>query len=450
MLLEANKANEGAELGNAKRKPLPKLGRGISQLTVVETALCPLSSELSLVENLSHEASFRFGPSRKRQTSQVRIHCPEGLLAQDELYLWGLLALTLRDPNHGCQLRATRHFILKQLGLIDAGSRHGGRQYARLTSAIQRLSVVSYTSSQFYDPIRAEYHLRTFRFFSYTAPTNVDSGRAWRFVWDPLFIEMLEATGGKLRFDLGVYKELDPASRRLYLFLAKQFNRKKSRVVQVDIDDVAVNVIGYSKTLERKSLNQKLRKCLQRLFDFQVIAELPFADGNHGSNRVVLKRGKLFNRRIDSRLESPVVPQLQEIGFDSGSIEYILQKFPSRMVSEWADITLAAKERFGMQFFKKSPAAYCRDNLNRTLKNNSSPPDWWLDIRKAEERARADRAKQYKDATRSPNQLPQKAMDSLDDVHQVIFESFLAAGQSESQARANVTRISRTKTQGTK
>ncbi len=57
-----------------------------------------------------------------------------------------------------------------------------------------------------------------------------------------------------------------------------------------------------------------------------------------------------------------------------------------RLLAEWVDITLAARERFGETFFKRSPAAYFTDNVKAAAVGRRTPPDWWLDVRKEEQR----------------------------------------------------------------
>ncbi len=54
-------------------------------------------------------------------------------------------------------------------------------------------------------------------------------------------------------------------------------------------------------------------------------------------------------------IESPMVEPLRAIGVDKRAIPGILHKYPVRLLQEWVDITLAAEERFGRTFFKRSP-----------------------------------------------------------------------------------------------
>ena len=91
--------------------------RGMGQLTVVEHSLCPLDPDKSLSEGLRHQGSYFYtDKNRHARKAKVQVYCPLGLSASDELYLWGLLALTLGEPSCDGQLHATPHFVLRQLG----------------------------------------------------------------------------------------------------------------------------------------------------------------------------------------------------------------------------------------------------------------------------------------------------------------------------------------------
>lgn len=420
---------------------------GAGQLTLVEHALCPLDGRVSLSANLTHETSFQFtDKSRNRRTGRVLVHCPRGLSPHDELFLWGLLGLTLADHDSDGELCATRHYMLRTLGMIDAGSRRGGKQYDRLSAALRRLAAVQYENDSFYDPIRAEHRRVSFGVLSYSLPIDPDSSRAWRIVWDPLFFELARATGGVLRFDWHLYRELDTASRRLYLFLAKLFARCE-RTHPLNLSHLAVNVLGFSSTLIARDQKSKVARCLRQLTDLGIIRDEPdrIRRVGVGEFRVVATKGPAFscNGRLAFRAESPLVEPLAEIGFDTPAINRILKRFPQRMVREWVDITLAARERFGRPFFKRSPMAYLMDNLKHAKAGTRTPPDWWHEVRRAEERERAERARERRRSPQNSDRLPEQAMDSLSDVHETIFEQFRSAGQSEAVARRNAQRYAR-------
>ena len=177
------------ELKHMSRSTSKRIRNGVGQLTLVEHALCPLDTRVSQTESIVHETAFSYTDNaRIRRTAAVRVFCPLGLLPQDELFLWGLLALTLADERSDGELHATRHYLLSQLGLIDAQSRRGGRQYRRFSEAIDRIAAIQYFNSAFYDPIRSEHRKLNFGFFSYSVPEDAKSSRTWRIVWDPTIL----------------------------------------------------------------------------------------------------------------------------------------------------------------------------------------------------------------------------------------------------------------------
>lgn len=426
------------------RRQKPTIPTGIGQLTLVEHALSPLDSPTSLSPNLIHESSFKYtGKDGHRKTGRVRVLCPLGLSPHDELFLWGCLALTLADPQSGGQLVATRHYILRQLGLIDAGSRRGGRQYRDVTATIDRLSSVRYLNDSFYDPIRAEHRRVNFGFFSYSLPKNPDSSRSWRIVWDPVFFEFVAAARGALRFDLSVYQKLDPASRRLFLFLTKLFARR-DQTHPLDVEALSVDVMGYSKSMRPSDLKIRVERCVRQLVEHGVVSATTGAVKRVGVGqyRVVLRKGVAYAkcRRVHRQVESPLVEPLREIGFDDPAIGRVLRQFSHSIVREWVDVTLAASERFGAKFFSRSAAAYLMDNLKASAAGTRTPPDWWIGIRKAEELARADRVRKERSDNDS-DQLPTKALEGIEGVHDAIFRQFRAAGQPAATARANTDRF---------
>jgi hypothetical protein len=100
-----------------------------------------------------------------------------------------------------------------------------------------------------------------------------------------------------------------------------------------------------------------------------------------------------------------------------------------------------------MKFFKRTPAAFLMYYLQRAAAGRDGPPDWWHEVRKAEEHARAERARK-RSCTLVADQLPQKAIASLDNVCDDIFHQFLAAGQSKTQAAQNARRFTAAASKG--
>lgn len=367
---------------------------GIGQLTLAEHSLCPLHAALSLQPNLVHETEFFYmDAGRQLSRGRARVNCPLGLLAGDELYLWGLLGLTLAQPNADGQLYATPHYCLRQLGLIDQKSRRGGRQYRQFAAAIERLSVVSYQNDAFYDPVRKEHRKVSFRFLSYSLPLDPQSSRVWRFVWDPLFFELVQPTGGHLLFDLEAWRGLDPASRRLFLLLSKMFWRRTT-TPRFELRHLGIDVLGFSPDLADRDLRRKLTRCVDRLE--QIGAVTPdgdlFEQMKRGICTLRLQRGPYFQRRRRGRnislplQHTALFDTLSAIGFESSSIRWLLKSFPIAVLREWADITLAARERKGERFFRKSAQAWFVDNVKQAAAGNRTPPDWWHELHKVEQR----------------------------------------------------------------
>ncbi|NLE39992.1 MAG: hypothetical protein GX621_18395, partial [Pirellulaceae bacterium] len=347
---------------------------GHAQLSLVEHALCPLDIA-RLGFPFTHETEYEFSDhNRHRRTASVRVVCPDGLSPTDELYLWGLLSLTFSQPKPSTDFYATPYYCLRQLSCIDPkASRSGGKNYALFRQAISRLSLVSYRNSAFYDPVRGEHRDVSFGFLSYSLPINSDSGRMWRFAWDPIFFEFCQAAAGALRFDFQLYRSLDPASRRLYLLLKKIFWRNDTSP-DFDLHDLAVNVLGFSGNNELKILKRKITRCTEHLLEAGILC-LPhgisdpkqlFTKRSKGHYGIRFHRGPHFEQTTETvkqeLQDSPLYDPLQGIGLDDPTIARILRTYDPRLIAELADMTLAAGERFGEKFFKTSRQAYFMDN----------------------------------------------------------------------------------------
>lgn len=364
---------------------------GVGQLSLVEHSLCPLETRGSLTSNLVHAVQYHYTDTqRRRQTANVRVFAPLGLSSSDELYLWGLLALTLSQPDSDGCLFATPHWCLCQLGLIDSRSRRGGRQYRQFTSVLERLSVVSYLSDACYDPTQAEYRRVSFGFLSYSLPVDPNSCRAWRIVWNPVFFSLVKSIGGSMRFDLEQYRALDPAARRLFLLLLK-VGYRSGRLPIFDLRHLAVDLLGLSSKLAVRDMKVKTGRTLRRLEEAGVIQRWAINRVSQGRFSVSFERGKnpttspACNEFQPNAEQSPLLEGLLAIGFDQPSAVRLVRRFPTRLVAEWTDITQAALERFGCDYFHKSPMAYLVDSLSKAADGIRTPPDWWHAVRKAEQ-----------------------------------------------------------------
>lgn len=436
-----------------KRKKAPGTwGTGHGQLTLVEHSLCPLDTAISLAENLIHSVKYHFtDKNRHLQTAVARVFCPLGLSPNDELFLWGLLSLTLSQPQAGPEFFATPHYCLRQLGLIDHQTRRGGRQYQQFADSLTRLAAVVYQNDRFYDPVRAEHRHVSFGFLSYSLPLDPESSRAWRISWNPLFFEMVQAASGGFRFDLKTYRGLEPASRRLFLLLSKIFQRRATSP-QFDLHNLACDVLGFSPSIAAADLKKKIRRCVDRLGEVGVVASGDetdiFEKQGAGRYRILLHRGPYFARKgASSRLdvsESALSETLGSLGVEASTARRVIEHYPARLLQEWADITLAARERFGQSFFRKSAAAYFIDNVKNAAVNQRTPPDWWLELRKAEVRARAVQDRRNNEARAEKVNTDEQSGEAREVFTRVmgeIFNEFQAAGQSPEIAMANARRF---------
>ena len=428
-----------------RKRPLHS---GLGQLSIVEHALCPLDRNAALHGDRFNESSYSYSScSGRRCTASVRVDYPLGLTASDEFYLWGLLALTVSQSEKSNELHATPHYCLKQLGLL---STKGGRNYELFRGAIRRLSAVSYQNDGFYDPVRAEHRDVAFHFLSYSLPLDPASSRSWRLVWDPIFFEMCTATGSTLMFELATYRELDEASRRLFLLLKKMFWRRKE-TPRFDVRKLATEVLGFSNELPQKALNQKVRTCMRRLVQAEIIEarDCVLEKRGKGVFAIRFQRGPYFSRsakRSNSHEtnDSPLIEPLASIGFDSAAVARILNEYPHSALREWADITLAARERFGNAFFKVSSQAYFVDNVKHAATGHRTAPDWWYDIRKAEERRmQAEHRSERQSQAEQPKKLTDEEQVTFDQISGQLFQQFRSAGQSEMAARNSATKFAR-------
>jgi hypothetical protein len=450
----------------ARERPVSEAS-GRAQLTLVEHALCPLDPAASLTEGLIHKSEFFYlDENRHQKTAQAKVVCPFGLSPVDEFYLWGLVALTLSQPEPSVEFYATPHFCLSELRVNTKGSGKGGKNYALFRQAIARLATVTYINNRFYDPVRGEHRDVAFGFFSYSLPVNPGSSRAWRFVWDPIFFEFCQAARGSLIFDLGTYLSLDVASRRLFLLLKKIFWRN-THSPTFDLMHLGVNILGIAPSVDSWNMKIKVAGCVDRLVKAGIVAPPEAGDGKRGglfekkcvgSYSLRLRRGPYFESPTPvasaSSVESPLREPLKSIGFDDASVARILRKFKPQLIQIWADITLAAKER-SPGFFKVGPEAYFMDNIEKAAQGTRTPPDWWYEHRKEEDR-------RERETKRSVLNLPPESKSATDE--EKAFEEYLlgegrntfaeiltrlvrdfsGAGQTAREAERNATEAART------
>ncbi|MBW3596951.1 MAG: hypothetical protein KY475_06715, partial [Planctomycetes bacterium] len=171
-----------------------------------------------------------------------------------------------------------------------------------------------------------------------------------------------------------------------------------------------------------------------------------------GSYTVRFQRGPHFDRTTSAAAarelrDSPFYDQLHTIGFDDTSIRRILAAHKPRMIAEWADITLAARERNGSDFFTTGPEAYFLDNIKHAAKGMRTPPDWWRQMRLEEEKRRREARR---DHTPSPAVEQRPSLDATVEVDarnafeqcmSRIFSDLRERGVPEEEAREQAVRI---------
>ena len=158
-------------------------------------------------------------------------------------------------------------------------------------------------------------------------------------------------------------------------------------------------MLGFSPSLSQPDLNRKVKTVAQRLLAQRLIALPPGVTDpaelvqrmGRGDFRVQFLRGAYFDRPapLPKRTvieRSPLFEVLQSVGLEVAAIGRILAQNDHSLVREWADITLAAKERFGEKFFRRSSQAFFLDNLKHARTGQRQPPDWWRELNKSEQR----------------------------------------------------------------
>ncbi len=361
---------------------------GVAQLSLLETALWPLDGTRR--RTTEHRTTYAFGSGHDQRQAQVTVRSALGLQPIDEYVLWGLLGASLdRNDDADGTLVATPHWMLKHLSL-----RTGGSQYAELRESLLRLSTASYQNTAFYNPETQTHEYASFQFLSFLLPTVgglggiIDNDRCWRIEWNPAFFRFSKLTGGSLLFDLDLYRQLTPASRRLFLKLKDRFWRTKR--VFLNVDDLTINGLGFSAERPLKKRKYDLTRCLEELLTHRVIE---LGNGQTDSKELFLKRskgcyvvvcyeGEYFRQPQAARTQNqqnaiqadPLFEPLRKLGMDIRTIRRLFAEHPRGRIRQWLTITEYAlhEKPQGFPGFRVSPAAFLIDGLQ----NNRLPPDW--------------------------------------------------------------------------
>lgn len=301
----ADSSEKGDKPGRP-RKPLAAMGldHGMSQVSLVETALSPLDYQPGTA--LRHITEFvYYDADRQRRAGTVTVKAPGGLSPTDELVLYGMLAITFADPRPVPELTATPHYLCRQLGLPI-----GGDHYKRLRESMHRLSEVVYRNSAWWDRQRGQHRDVGFHFLSHDLPTASDhrtddqDREPWTILWDPLFFRLMDTSRGFVWFDFDTYRALrNPAARRGYLLLRKIFHHRETSP-RFDMRAFATQQLGYAAGLEPKSIRQKLKSLIatwqeQGIVDPETDTESFFERKGPGEWTLILRRGPRFAEPAD-------------------------------------------------------------------------------------------------------------------------------------------------------
>lgn len=344
------------------------------------------------------DTSYSFKVGDEKREARVSVYAPLGLQSIDEYVLWGLLGTCLSHTEADHTLLATPYWIMRQLNMET-----GGSQYDQLRASLERLAMVAYQNTAFYNPVTQQHERVTLHFLSAYLPTRgrggvVDTERTWRVEFSPHFYQMCQATGGTLLFDLDLYRELSPAARRLFLKLKDRFWRSKR--VFLNVDDLTINGLGFSADRPLKKRKFDLTACIRELLD-RGIVEL--GQGHTDPKHLFLKRGTglyvvqffegpYFRQPLAERTtgqqqaitNDPLYQPLQKIGVDEAAIRRIFKQYSRGLIQRWVRVTDAAMHESprGFPGFKASPAAFLVD----AIQNQRMPPDWSFSHEKERQR----------------------------------------------------------------
>jgi hypothetical protein len=269
----------------------------------------------------------------------------------------------------------------------------GGSQYEQLRQVVERLAQTVYHNTGFYNPLSQEHERWTFAFFNLRLPTSLESDRLWRIAWFDDFIKISRATGGRMLFDLELFRKLgSPATRRLFLKLSDRFYR--SSRVHMDVNDLTINGLGLAAGRPLKKRKYDLTRCIETLLEHGILtlgkghrtAKDLFFKREKGRYVVVFYKGPYFERPLSDRStkknpkDDPLFEAMLSLGIDEPMIAKLLKTCQRGMLERWLRITQTAMrdEPHGFPGFKKSPAAFFVDGVL----NERMPPDWMYQLDK--------------------------------------------------------------------
>jgi len=189
-------------------------------------------------------------------------------------------------------------------------------------------------------------------------------------------LPFLSGTGGNLLFDLDLYCELSPASRRLFLKLKDRFWRTKR--VFMNVNDLTIHGLGFSATRPLRKRKFDLLNCIRELLDHDVLA---LGRGQTDPTELFLKRskgvyvvsfyeGEYFRRPVTERqkaermrLRTILLRTAPEIGVDGPPSALVQESWRRSCSGGFASRCRNARESRGFFGLRVSPAAFLVDGI---------------------------------------------------------------------------------------
>lgn len=413
---------------------------GVSQLTFAEHALSPLTAS----GPFEREAEYYYSQHGKRQLGKANITAIRGYHPRDDFILWGLLALTLSQPEGEPNLYASARYMLKRLGMSEGGERVGA-----LREALYRIGGIRYQNDNFYDPVRKTHRQVDFSLLSCNLPCREDSICGWNIYWDQAFFEMVKPAGGFLAFDLATLRELSPAAGRLFLLLQKYFYAgKRKRLYEtpyLDVARLAIHNLGCDAGQPPAEYNRKVKRFIAELAKYDIVS----LDSNterveKGVFRVRFQRGKYFDnaptkKPLDVR-EQAVFETLSRLGLDENCARWVLREFSTELINKWADVTFAADEQGRI---RESKQKFFIHHVREGKAGKLTPPDWYLAREKEQLLKQAKKSQQVLEKLGVPipsadgfeGFLQQDGRKEYTQLVAELFREFQAAGTDDLEAR---------------
>lgn len=412
---------------------------GVSQLTFAEHALSPLTAS----GPFERVVEYYYSQNGKRLLGRANITAIRGYHPRDDFILWGLLALTLSQPEAEPNLYASARYMLKKLGMSE-----GGERVKALREALYRIGGIRYQNDNFYDPVRKIHRWVDFSLLSSNLPYRDESICGWSINWDQTFFDMVKPVGGFLAFDLTTLRELSPAAGRLFLLLQKYFYAgKRKRLYEtpfLDVERLAIHNLGCDAGQTPAEYNRRLKRFISELAELGIVARDTTTERvRKGVFRVQFKRGEYFDKSPTKKPlkieEQAVFETLSRLGLDENCAHWVLREFSTELINKWADVTFAADEQGRI---RESKQKFFVHHIKEGKAGNLTPPDWYLAREKEQLLKQTEKSQQLLDKLGIPISSAQGFDGFLQrdgrreymELVRELFRDYRASGAGEGEA----------------